>query len=84
MSDPIAKAMNSLLVNFLQNTSFVAQISADVSALKSVVSALGPEVRSALEEQVALERSKMQQYIEDQQKTIAILKSGIQAARGDA
>lgn len=76
--------MNSLLVNFLQNATFVAQISADVSALKSVVSALGPEVRSALEEQVALERNRIQQYVEDQQKTIAVLRSTIQGARGEA
>jgi len=84
MPDPIAQAMSSLQINFLQQAIFVAQISADVSALKTVVSALAPEVRSALEEQADAERHKIQQYVEEQRQTIAMLRSAIRTDRGDA
>lgn len=84
MPDPIAQAMSSLQINFLQQAIFVAQISADVSALKTVVSALAPELRSALEEQAVAERHKIQQYVEEHQKTIEVLRSVIRTARGDA
>jgi hypothetical protein len=72
---PQAEALRNLLSAFMQNSTFLAQVSADVSALKTVVSALGPEAKKALEEQIAIERDKTQQHVADIQMLLESLRS---------
>ena len=71
-------ALQDVLANLfkisLQNSEFLAQLSADVLAIKSVICALGPEANTALEEQVAVERSKIQPRIEMNQKMLELLR----------
>jgi hypothetical protein len=73
--------MKDILINMLTTLDsqivFVAQVSADVCALKSVVSALGPACQKALEEQTAVERRKFQKVVESQQKLLEALKQRI-------
>jgi len=44
---------------------FLGQVSADVSALKTVGSALGPEAKLVLEQQMVVERDKIQQGFQE-------------------
>jgi hypothetical protein len=71
------RALTEILKTVMNQSRFVAQISADVSALKSVVCALGPEVRSALEEQMALERERIKNITDTQEALLKALVHGI-------
>jgi len=53
------EAFTNLLNLINLEMTFLAQLAADVSALKTVVSALGPEVAAAMTEQVAAERGNI-------------------------
>jgi hypothetical protein len=70
-------ALNNILKVLMQNGAFLAQISADVSALKTVVSALGPEVRAALDEQVEAQRRKVEPIVQEQMMLLEVLRQGI-------
>jgi len=66
-------ALKNMLTLMSQNNVFLCQVSADVSALRIFVSQLSPEVNAFLEKQMALERDKIQQQIENFQKEIVLL-----------
>ena len=66
-----------MLEMLIRNAQFLAQISADVSALKTVVSRLGPEAQRLLEEQIAIERDKSQKAAESAMKLLDSLRSGL-------
>jgi hypothetical protein len=66
-----------MLTNLISQHAFLAQVAADVSALKTVVSALGPEASAVLEQQVAVERDKYQHIVEDQRLMLEALRLGI-------
>ena len=70
-------ALQNILKNLMQNSIFLGQISADVSALKTVVSALGPDVQSALEKQIDVERRIVQPIVEQQQMLLEALRQGV-------
>ena len=62
------EALTNILNLVIQQSDFLKQISADVCALKSVVCALSPETKNALDEQLAVERNKIQSQIDLQKK----------------
>jgi hypothetical protein len=70
-------ALTIMLTNLISQHAFLAQVAADVSALKTVVSALGPEASAVLEHQVAVERDKYQHIVEDQRLMLEALRLGI-------
>jgi hypothetical protein len=69
--------LQNILKSLVQNTIFLGQISADVSALKIVVSAFGPEARAALEKQIDVERRIVQPIVEEQQLLLEAMWLGI-------
>jgi predicted transcriptional regulator len=70
-------ALTNILTLCIQNSTFLAQVSADVSALKTVISALGPEARAALEEQLTVERDRIQKRLQELQIFGELLRSKI-------
>ena len=70
-------ALTNMLKVLIQNGVFLGQISADVSALKAVVSALGPEVRAALDEQIEAQRRTIQPIVEQQTMLLEALRLGV-------
>ena len=71
------EALTNILSVLIQNGTFLMQVSADVSALKTVVAAFGPEAQKALEEQMDVERNRIQQQIEKQQMILEALRVGV-------
>jgi hypothetical protein len=71
------KGIRDMFEMLIRNAQFLAQISADVSALKTVVSRLGPEAQRLLEEQIAIERDKSQKAAESAMKLLDSLRSGL-------
>jgi hypothetical protein len=74
-------ALLNMLTILIQNSTFLGQLSGDVSALKAVVFALGPEARAALEEQLAVQNDRIQQYIRNQQIALEVLRQQISQLR---
>jgi hypothetical protein len=68
------EAMINMLQNIINQGVFLAELSADVSALKIVVSSLDVSVRNALEKQVSVERGRIQQHIEAQRESLEMLR----------
>ena len=60
--------MKEVLLNILKSiddqNAFIARLAADVSAMKTVVSALDPRIAQALEAQVSVERDRFQKVFE--------------------
>lgn len=73
--------MKEALINIVsalsQQSAFLIQVAADVCALKTVVEALGPEAKAALDEQVAAERDRFQKQCEVQQKILEALRVAV-------
>lgn len=73
--------MNEALKNLLklagQNSMFLCQVSADVSALKEVIYALGPEAGKLLDQALALHRGKIQSQLDSQQALLQSLQASI-------
>lgn len=66
------------MLNLLGQTSgFVSELSADIAALKTVVSAFGPDAKKLLDEQLVLERNRIQPHVEKQKMLLEALRVGI-------
>jgi hypothetical protein len=70
--------VNEALINMLEllgkQVIFVGELSADLHALRTVVSSLDPRIQKALEEQIGVERTKIQEYLENQRIVLAALR----------
>jgi hypothetical protein len=71
------EALSAMLKLMNQHGAFQAQIAADVSALKTVVNALGPEAGNALKEQIEIERGKIQEHLKGLEMLTSILNASI-------
>jgi hypothetical protein len=73
--------MKQALINILMaldgQSVLGAQLAADVSALKTVVSQLSPEVAEALAERIRVESDRFQKLVESQRLLLEALKKGI-------
>lgn len=73
--------MNEALKNILkfvgQQANFLAQVSADVSALKEVIYALGPEAGKLLDQAMALHRGKIQSQFDSLQALLRSLEASV-------
>jgi hypothetical protein len=71
------EAMSSLLVLTMQQSGFLAQIAADVSALKAVVGSFNPDTEKALSERIAVERANIQEHMQSMQMLASALRTTI-------
>ncbi|HWY58606.1 MAG TPA: hypothetical protein VNZ03_29345 [Terriglobales bacterium] len=71
------QVLDAILKLLLQNGTLLGELSADVYALKTVVAAFGPEAQKALDQQVAAERSKIQQPIQELRMLLEALRAGV-------
>ncbi len=70
-------ALTNMLKVIMQNGVFLAQISADVAALKTVVSSLDPKIREALDAEVAARNDMLRPHVEEQRLMLEALRQGI-------
>jgi transposase len=73
---PPAQALLDVLKAVTQNQKIWTELAADVAALKIVVSALSPQVRAALDEQIAIARDKFRELGDSQRILSELLRSG--------
>ena len=71
------EALKSILKLLRSNGDFLMQVSADVSALKIVVSSLGPEVQNALAKHIETERHTLAQQTAEYRKLLESLKATV-------
>lgn len=69
--------IKNLLVQNAQTSILLMEFSADLLALRSVVSRLSPETESDLMEQMVVERDRIRRQIEAQRSMIQAFQSGV-------
>jgi hypothetical protein len=68
-NDFLKETIVTILKGLIQNGSFLSQIAAEVSALRTITCALDPKIQDAFEKQLILERNKLQPMLDEYRTT---------------